>query len=258
VANQTIRASRLHLATDEVGNSELDPPPSLDRQLVNGLVGAIQERINSGELPLGSWLRQERLAQELGVSRMPVREALRELQSLGIVELVANRGARVRIPSATIIGEVYEVFGVLQGHAAASASELITTEQVDKLNHAVDSFEQITVDMLKRQRKTSGDYRSRWDAAHYEFHGTIVEASANNFLAETIDRVQNKIPPNLIWLALGNDLRRMKRDAAEHRQILVAIDKGDPEKARTLSALHAKRAGEQVIRALNNMYPDGF
>ena len=71
----------------------------------------------TGEIPVGSWLRQERLAAEYGVSRTPIREAIRKLQASGAVEMVPHRGALVRGPSLRDILESYMVRAELEGFA---------------------------------------------------------------------------------------------------------------------------------------------
>ena len=88
------------------------------RALVDKLASTLQARVLSGELPSGTRLRQEALAEEFGVSRTPIREALRKLQASGLVELRHNRGAFVRGLSPREIRDAYEVRAELEGLAA--------------------------------------------------------------------------------------------------------------------------------------------
>jgi DNA-binding GntR family transcriptional regulator len=104
--------------------------------LVDRLAGAIQTRVLSGDVPVGTRLRQEALAEEFGVSRTPVREALRKLQSTGLVELLPNRGAVVRGPSAREIREAYEVRAELEGLAAELAAGRISDADLLRLREA--------------------------------------------------------------------------------------------------------------------------
>ena len=90
--------------------------------LVDELAATIQARVLNGEIPTGTRLRQESLAAEFGVSRTPVREALRKLQANGIVEVQPHRGALVRRPSAREVREAYEVRAELEGLAASLAA----------------------------------------------------------------------------------------------------------------------------------------
>src|SRR3954454_17732051 len=99
------------------------------RALVDKLAAQLQARVLSGEFPSGTRLRQETLAEEFGVSRTPVREALRKLQATGLVELQPNRGALVRGLSLREIRDAYEVRAELEALAAELAAERIRRDQ---------------------------------------------------------------------------------------------------------------------------------
>lgn len=226
-----------------------------DHDLVESLVTVLQERINAGEIPAGSWLRQEALAKELGVSRMPVREALRELQARGSVELIANRGARVRLPSTRDIIEVYELHALLQGHAGEAAAELITSQQLERLSAAEKLFRQAVEDLRAADGDTTTAQR-HWHEANTEFHAVIIEAGGNKHLAEMYENLHHKVPRNLTWIALGNDVRRLEKDAAEHAGILDAIGRGDSAATRALLTEHVKRASDLLVRTVDEIGQD--
>src|SRR5216117_4226192 len=109
--------------------------------LVDRLAATIQARVLAGEFASGSRLRQESLATEFGVSRTPVREALRKLQAAGVVQLEPRRGARVRGPTAREVREAYEVRAELEGLAAALASVRIRDDELRRLRDAQAMFE---------------------------------------------------------------------------------------------------------------------
>lgn len=226
---------------------------TVDIHLVDKLVVEIQGRISDGDIPIGSWLRQERLAQELGVSRMPIREALRQLQAVGAVEIIANRGARVRLPSTLDVIEVYAVRGLLEGNAGAAAAQLITSDQIERLQAANEKFKQIINDLESKKRGAEKAAQARWREATSQFQAVIIEACGNRTLAEVVEGLHRKIPRNLAWLGLGGDLRRLKRNAAEHQQILDAINNGDSERARELLTARADHASELLVRTLNEV-----
>lgn len=226
-----------------------------DRDLVDSLVTALRERINAGEIPAGTWLRQDALAKDLGVSRMPVREALRQLQALGTVELIANRGARVRLPSTRDIIEVYELHAILQGHAGAAAGELITTEQLDRLAAAEAMFRRAVEELRSPDGDTSTAQRL-WHEANTEFHFVIIEAGGNRHLAEVLENLHYKVPRNLTWIALGNDVRRLEKDAAEHAGILDAISRGDAAATRARLTEHVKRSSDLLVRTVDEIGQD--
>jgi DNA-binding GntR family transcriptional regulator len=223
----------------------------VDTHLVDTLVNTIRERIAVGEIPAGSWLRQERLAQELGVSRTPIREALRQLQALGVVEMIPNHGARVRLPSIVEAIEVYELRGLLEAHAGAAAAELITSQQVEELRRTTQQFRQVITDLASKKPSAVKRAGSRWYEANSTFHNIIIEASHNRTLAELLEGLYRKIPRNLTWLGLGSEIRRLERNAAEHEQIFDAINAGDKERTASLLMSHAQHARELLVRALD-------
>ncbi|GAA1835665.1 GntR family transcriptional regulator [Pseudonocardia ailaonensis] len=242
-------------ATDSASAQPGTPRRADEHDLVDSLVTALQERINSGEIPAGSWLRQEAVAKELGVSRMPVREALRQLQVRGTVELIANRGARVRLPSTRDIIEVYELHGILQGHAGAAAAELITTDQLERLAAAEAMF-RVAVEDLRAADGDTSTAQHRWHEANTDFHLVIIEAGGNRHLAEVLENLHHKVPRNLTWIALGNDVRRLEKDAAEHAGILDAISRGDATAARDRLTEHVRRASDLLVRTVDEIAQD--
>src|SRR5437762_9247969 len=106
------------------------PGPSTEhKQLRDVVVERIREQIAQGKLMPGQWLRQERLAAELGTSYTPIREALKQLQAEGMVEHVPYRGVRVVQFSPADVLDIYGMRSVLEGQAAAGAATRLTGTQ---------------------------------------------------------------------------------------------------------------------------------
>jgi DNA-binding GntR family transcriptional regulator len=116
--------------------------------LVDELAAQLQGRVLSGEIPKGTWLRQETLAAEFGVSRTPVREALRKLQASGLVEMRPKRGALVRMPNARDVREAYEVRAELEGLAARVAATRLHDEELQRLREAQELFRRSVATLL--------------------------------------------------------------------------------------------------------------
>ncbi|MET4620714.1 DNA-binding GntR family transcriptional regulator [Arthrobacter sp. 2762] len=210
---------------------------------VESLVDALQERISDGEFGVGSWIRQERLAEEYGVSRMPIREALHRLQALGVVEIIANRGARVQMPSMRDIAEAYEVRGVLEGHAAYRAARSSTQADIDNLHQAVKWFND-AVGKARSGSKTAA--KDLWYKANELFHATVIQAAGNSQLSASISALHHRMPRNLTWAALGGDPRLLADNAQEHMRIAEAIETRNAEVARQLTVEHSAHARELV------------
>jgi DNA-binding GntR family transcriptional regulator len=223
-----------------------------DAALVDRLAATIQARVLSGEFASGSRLRQESLATEFGVSRTPVREALRKLQAAGIIQLEPRRGARVRGPSAREVREAYEVRAELEGLAAALAAARIRDDELRRLRDAQAMFE----DSSKRLRAWKDDgggappplAHAEWMRGNDLFHLVILEAAGNQRLAETLADLHQSFPRDLTWIVLGESSHLLGENVAQHAAVLEAIEARDEEGARRRMVDHVLRAGDLVVR----------
>jgi DNA-binding GntR family transcriptional regulator len=189
----------------------------------------LMQRIVDGEYEPGERIVELRIAEEFGVSQAPVREALRELESLRLVESEPFRGARVRAVHADEIAESYPVRAALEELAAKLAAERLAGAAAP-LQAGIDAMRAAAVD---------GDLRAfvRHDVA---FHRVFVEASANLTLVE-------------VWQSLHVDLRtrftliQRLEDLAEvaesHVPIMRALDAGDAERAGRVVREHIEGFG---------------
>jgi DNA-binding GntR family transcriptional regulator len=200
----------------------------------------------SGTIAIGSWLRQESLAADFGVSRTPVREALRKLQASGVVEVVPHRGALVRGPTVREIREAYEVRAELEGFAAELAARWIHTEQMGRLREAEELFRKAVAD-LSAASKTRAGFSDEtdgepWFRANTLFHEVVQEAGRNDQLRTTIRELHRGFPRNLTWAALADSVRLLDENVAQHQRIREAIERGDGEQARREMTRHVRFA----------------
>lgn len=220
------------------------------RALVDKLAAQLHARVISGELASGARLRQEALAEEFGVSRTPIREALRKLQADGIVELHPNRGAVVRPLSPREIRDAYEVRASLEALAAELAADRINREQLVRLRHAQDEFRRALAQTLRLRRRGNGDVGERevgqWGRANDEFHQAIHEGSCNAVLAETLAHLHRNFPRDLSRLVVSESSALLKENVGEHEAILAAIERHDAATARELMHKHVSRSGSLV------------
>jgi DNA-binding GntR family transcriptional regulator len=223
--------------------------------LVDRLASTIHGRILSGTVPIGSHLRQEALADEFGVSRTPVREALRKLQATGVVRLLPNRGAIVRGPSAREIREAYEVRAELEGLAAELAANGISDRELQQLREAETLFRR-SVRPLVTGRTPDGDLHwddeSDWVRANDLFHQSILDAAGNQRLSGMIADLHQSFPRGLTWAALSGSSRLLEENVAQHAAILAAIEEHEAAEARRLMVEHVRGAGELVSRHFEN------
>jgi DNA-binding GntR family transcriptional regulator len=200
----------------------------------------------SGELPVGTRLRQETLAEEFGVSRTPVREALRQLQATGMLEILPRRGAAVRGPSPRDIREAYVVRAELEGLAAQLAAELITDAELGRLREAAALFRQSVAHFTAPGEGSRVLSDAEWPSANDLFHEVILKAAGNHRLYDTVRHLHLGFPRNLTWSALSESSRLLGENVTEHDKILRAIEDRQPSAARRAMQRHIARAGELV------------
>jgi DNA-binding GntR family transcriptional regulator len=229
--------------------------PTDGAALVDRLASTIQARVLSGEFASGTRLRQESLATEFGVSRTPVREALRKLQAAGIVQLEPNRGARVRSPSTREVREAYEVRAELEGLAAELAAARIRDDDLRRLRETQAKFEGSSVRL--RRWKERGSVGSPPRAAHAEwirgndlFHLVIQDAAANQRLRALLADLHRSFPRNLTWIVLDESSHLLDENVAQHAGVLGAIERRDGNDARRRMVAHVLTAADLVVRRL--------
>jgi DNA-binding GntR family transcriptional regulator len=221
------------------------------RALVDKLAATLQARVLSGELPTGARLRQEALAEEFGVSRTPVREALRKLQASGLVEVRPHRGALVRGLSAREIRDAYEVRAELEGLAAELAALHPHHEDIAALHEAQQEF-RAALDEAVAAREGGAlpaeDVSARWGRANDLFHQTIQHAAGNTVLADTLTHLHRSFPRDLSRTVLRESTTLLQENVREHEAIIDAIEQRDAAAARALMVKHVRRAGSLVTR----------
>jgi DNA-binding GntR family transcriptional regulator len=219
--------------------------------LVDRLASTINARVLNGDIARGTRLPQEALAAEFGVSRTPVREALRKLQASGVVELLPNRGAVVRGPSAREIRESYEVRTELEGLAAELATTRIADADLLRLRDAEELFRtsvgQLVAGLRRDGRDAPWNEQDDWVRANDLFHHAILEAAGNRRLAEIMDDLRRSFPRELTWSALSANSRRLEDNVLQHGAILEAIERRDAPAARLRMIAHVRTAGELVL-----------
>lgn len=212
------------------------PSPEADESLVDEIAANIRARIMSGEFAIGTPLRQAALAEEFGVSRTPIREALRQLQNGGLIEVLPNRGAVIRVPTPWEVREAYEVRAELEGMAARRAAERITRGQLRTLSESNE--------VLRGALNVAGSPDTQ--AANDSFHTIICAAAGNEWLTAMVARINESFPRNVSSLALAGNERHRQENVTEHDEIIAAFETGDPARAREAMHAHIMSAGEYL------------
>lgn len=222
----------------------MNAPHLSHKQLRRWVADRLRADILEGQLKPGEWLRQERLAQEYGVSQMPIREAFKELAAEGLVEHVPYRGVRVVEFAADDVADLYAQRGFLEGIAARAAATLITQVELDELRALLSQMAQ----RLGPQQLT--EYRE----LNRRFHQVVFQASHRAYLVRTLGQLWDAFP-NMLW---GNFAQtaveplpdRNLNDVEEHQAILTALENHDPDAAERLVRQHIESAARQLVAAL--------
>ncbi len=204
---------------------------------------AIREAIINGALKPRERLMEIQLAEELGVSRTPVREALRKLELEGFIVMVPRKGAYVADLSIKDVADVFEIRIALEGLAAALAAERITDEELELMErHLVEKAEAISKhDMVKLVEVDTS------------FHEALYGASRNDRLITIINNLREQIQRfRTSSLAMPG---RMKQSLDEHRSIVEAIQSRDIALARQAAQEHIENAESSMIESLKS---EGF
>jgi DNA-binding GntR family transcriptional regulator len=226
---------------DAIFRDELlaDAVPEPHEDIVETISATLQARVMTGEIPIGSWLRQQTIAAEFGVSRTPVREALRKLEASGTVELHLHRGALVRGTTAREIREAYDVRAELEGYAAELAAFWVTAEQIETLENTLRAFEEIAAAGAGAERDAVRLY-------DHSFHELLHLASGNQLLHATIRRIHRRFTYGLTWMTVGINPTLLAENAETHRAVLEAVERRDGPAARERMSAHVRRSGELV------------
>jgi len=205
------------------------------RELV---LDAIRNAIMNGSLQPRERLMEIQLAEELGVSRTPIREALRKLELEGFIVMVPRKGAYVADLTFKDIADVFEIRAALEGLAAGLAAERITEEELE-------SMERLLVG--KQEAITSGDI-DRLVEVDTSFHELLYKASRNERLANIISNLREQIQRfRLTSLSFPG---RNKESLQEHKQLVEAIQSRDSQLARHLAQEHIENAENVLIECI--------
>lgn len=224
---------------------------STGHALVDDTAAAIRAKIMSGEIPIGAQLRQAELAKSLGVSRTPVREALRQLQAGGLIEVVPNRGAVVRVPVPWEVREAYEVRAELEALACERAVDRITDDALEELRETNRILRESPTNRILRESPSERSEPGKPAAstlANDRFHTLIHEAAGNERLTRVIAQLNETFPRNVSAMVLQDNSRHREDNLREHEQIVAAIEAGDHAAAREAMRRHVLSAGEQLAR----------
>jgi DNA-binding GntR family transcriptional regulator len=203
--------------------------PPLARSVLSAQVkDRLLRWIIEGELPPGSRVIETRVAKQLGTSQAPVREALRDLATLGLVEMHPFKGARVRQPAAAELVEAMEVRGELEAIAARQAARGIDDDALDAMRALIAQMHRFA---------DEGDAHGQ-ALANSQFHTLVIAASGN----QTVQRLWEILEP-----FARTYLTATAPGAERHVAIVDALASGDEDRAAEQMRVHAHEAEAQLL-----------
>jgi len=196
----------------------------------------LKMQILTGAIIPGMRMMEVELAEEMGVSRTPIREAIRKLEKEGLVTIEPRRGAYASMISTEDMVEILEVRQDLEGLAAFFAADRMKPEQMAELRETSNNYNEAVAsgnmeDMIKCDTK---------------FHRIIVDSCHNKILEHMIEQLQELVL-RFRYIYYDN-FRRAENMPEEHEAIVAAIASGDANKARDAADIHIERLKELVIK----------
>lgn len=201
----------------------------------NGAYRRLLEEIGRGDLLPGTRLRETELAERFGISRTPVREAIRQLEADGLVAHMPRQGATIRVLDYSEVMELYEMRAVLEGTAARLAARAASDLELDELAALNDE--------LSKAR----DLRSAYEL-NRQFHMTLLDAAKNRYLIKSVNALQKTLL--IIGTSTLAEADRAKQAVSEHAELLMALKARDGTQAEALMRAHIEAAHRVRLKAL--------
>lgn len=207
------------------------------RRKADGVVATLGHQIIAGLRAPGSRLDERGLAEEFGVSRTPIREAIRQLASMGLLEDLGRRGIVVAKPTATTVLDAFVVVAELEGIAARLSAQRIKPDQLQAARDANDQCAAATS-------------VTAFNLANMALHNAIIAGSHNVLLVDQLRTARPMTFPYRHHLTQAAGYREKSID--EHAQVINAIAQGDAQTAQTMMTKHVNLQGEDIINFLRN------
>jgi DNA-binding GntR family transcriptional regulator len=213
------RAAR-QITAEKFDRLQWDPALRERKTTTDHIASALRTAIYDGQFADGEELNQVELAQYFNVSRVPIREALRQLQAEGLVRIIAHHKTIVAGLSIDEVVELIEMRAVLEAHMVRKSAPQLDAAAIARLNALCDEMDRIT------------DYGSHWVLKNWEFHQTLYGAGSSKTMIDTVERIHE----------------RLEAAAAEHRDIVAHIERKAYAEAAEAIERHVLNTGGEIRR----------
>ncbi|WP_454688513.1 GntR family transcriptional regulator [Achromobacter aloeverae] len=205
----------------------------------DNVLARLRDAILEGEIPPGAKISEPEMSRKFGVSRAPLREAIRRLEERSLVTRIPRQGARVVVLDAKKVNDIFQLREAIEGMAAREAALRITQPEIDRLREALER------QWLAKQAMPD-DPATSFPNLDIDYHSAIVRASRNEFLIKFLSEDYH----GLIDLCRRQQRRRpqrTERSMHEHQRIVDAIADRDPEMAELTMRRHIARARQDIL-----------
>lgn len=204
----------------------------------NSVYDYLYNAIRSGDIKSGQTLTERGLAEKLGVSRTPIREAIRKLEEQGLVTHIPHKGVKVITLSVEKVAQLYEVRELLEGLAARTLSQNNTIEMMEELNSYIERAE---VEAIVNNVKKLSEINS-------EFHLALAKLSQNVYLEVIMNMLQTQI--GIMMSTSLSYSGRPLQNIEEHKMIIEAIKSGDGDFAENTAKYHVRQARDNAMKKI--------
>jgi DNA-binding GntR family transcriptional regulator len=206
------------------------------KSLTSEVADKLRDKILKGDLKEGEQLRQDAIAAEFHVSRIPVREALRQLEAEGLVNIIVHRGAVVSALSPDEIEELFEIRAVLECTILRHSIPNLTVNEIQRAEEFLAAYEKALVD--------ESDIGS-WGDLHWEFHSTLYSAANRPRFMSFIQSINNNADRYIrLHILFSRDLHYQAQ--REHRDLLELCREANVQAATALLERHILKAGSEL------------
>jgi len=221
--------------------------PMKEKSLRNRAYEHIHRKILAGDLEPGQQVSEASLASEIGISRTPVREAINQLRSEGLVLQVPRYGTVVRRPERQDIEELYELREGLESYAAGLAARRAAPKDIEALERILEEMRQIAAEFRRSGRPAlEGALLRRFLAADMGFHLALLRAAGNRRILKVLSE-SHTLSRIFGMPRAEHDEPRLRKTEQFHAHVLAAARKRDPEGARRAMADHIRSGRDEAL-----------
>ena len=214
------------------------PNTESNNTLGNELTSTLRDAIITGAIAQGSKLSETKLAKEWAVSRGPLREAIRSLEGMNLIQRIPQQGARVVTLNAEIMMQIYDAREALESKASALAAINMSSKEIDELHRIIDA-------QGKHLRESQGAFVPA--ESDYVFHEMVIHGSKNKIIARAlVHELYNIIK---MFRYQNHSMSTSSANSlTEHRQLVYAIEQRDPVLAEVTTRSHIAYARKRIAR----------